>query len=185
MPPVPPPQKNTLLWVLGGCGVAVVLVSIIIIVSIRMFVRSHVKMGSNGDVDISLGGASLHAGQVKDLGLPIYPGAETMSGRGVEITAPGQQPGQQAGVSMAIYMSSDSIEKVDAWYREKLGKDYTREMGDEHQVTVGGKALPLENGAIAYVSGNENNMTMISLTTSEGKTQIFMMRVGGTERKTQ
>jgi hypothetical protein len=180
-PPAAPPQKNTLAWVLGGCGVGVVLVIILIVVSVRMFVRSHVKVGSNGDVDISVGGASIHAGEVKDLGLPIYPGAESTIGKGIDITA----PGEQGGMSMAIYTSSDPIEKVDAWYRDKLSKDYAREVAGQNSITLGGKSIPMQNGSIAYISGNNDNMTMVSLTPAAGKTQISLMRVGGTARQPQ
>lgn len=181
MQPPPPPKTNTLAWVLGGCGIAVVLLAIIIVVSVRLFVKSHVKVGSNGDVDISVGGASIHAGQPRDMGLPIYPGAEATLNKGVDITA----PGQQGGISMAFYNSADAIEKVDAWYRDNLSKDFVRQVAGQNGVTVGNRPFPVENGAIVYMTGNNDNMAMISLTPVVGKTQIAMMRIGSAPKQAQ
>lgn len=181
-PPPPPKKQNIVLWVLGGCATVLILGILALVLAVRLFVKTHVHVGSNGDVDVQLpGGGSMHTGGAKDIGVPVYPGAETSKGANVDITV----PGQQREVSTSIYSTSDPIEKVDDWYRENLNKDFEREGPGQSHISVTSRGIPVDTNAIVYVSTRGDSTTAVSLSASFGRTQINLMRIIAGPRPTQ
>lgn len=170
-------KSHTVAWVLGGCGTVLVLAVIAGVLALRMFVKNNVHVGTNGEMDVKMpGGGSMHTGKAKDIGVPIYPGTES-SGTGMEFTS----PRQEQNMSMATYISSDGIEKVDAWYRENLSKDYVREGPGQKHSFEGNRRLPvqIQTSSIAYVSKDGAAMSVVALNQMGRATQIILMRTGG------
>ncbi|HXQ97966.1 MAG TPA: hypothetical protein VN774_05955 [Candidatus Limnocylindrales bacterium] len=181
-PPPPPKKQNLVLWILGGCATVLILGTLALILAVRLFVKTHVHVASNGDVDVQLpGGGSMHTGSAKDIGVPVYPGAETNKGASVDVTV----PGQQRELSTSIYSTSDPIEKVDDWYRENLDKGYERQGPGQSHISVSSRGIPVDSNAIVYVSMKGDVTTIVSLSASFGKTQINLMRVNTAPRQTQ
>jgi hypothetical protein len=181
-PPPPPKKQNIVLWILGGCATVLILGILALFLAVRLFVKTHVHVASNGDVDVQLpGGGSMRAGSAKDIGVPVYPGAETNKGASVDVTA----PGQQREMSTSIYSTSDPIEKVDDWYRENLDKDYERQGPGQSHISVSSRGIPVDSNAIVYVLIKGDVTTVISLSASFGKTQINLMRLNTGPRQTQ
>jgi hypothetical protein len=96
--------------VLGGCGTVLVLAIIAGVLGIRMFIKNNVRVGPNGETDVKIpGGAQMHMGKAKDVGIPVYP--ETNGeGRGMEMTS----PRQDQNMTLSTYFASEAVEKVDA-----------------------------------------------------------------------
>lgn len=180
--PTPPKKQNIVLWILGGCATVVILGVLALVLAVRLFVRNNVHIASNGDVDVRLpGGGSMHTGGAKDIGLPVYPGAETSTGRGVDVTV----PGQQREVSTAIYSTPDPIEKVDSWYRDNLSTDYGREAAGQPHFSVSSRGIPVDSNAIVYFSIRGDVTTVVSLRQSFGNTQISLTRINTGPRQPQ
>src|SRR5713226_8164007 len=140
-PPGVPPQKssNALAWILGFAGVAVVLfvvgglmIASFFVRSLRIDPRAHqVEVGTRA------GKLTVAATEARDLGLPVYPGATMLTpGASLEFTAPEDE---KVGFTTVGYHVSDPFEKVDAWYRERLGPAFKRDAGDrEGKIRVHG-----------------------------------------------
>jgi len=172
-----PKKQNTLVWILSGCGTVLVLAIIVGIIGLRMFVKNHVHVGSNGEVDIQVAGMTMHAGKAKDLGIPIYIGADTAHATGMDMTVP-VKDSAPLSMSISVYGTPDSVQKVDDWYRQNLGTEYTRMEPGASQTTVGGRGLPMpiDRGSIAYTCQRGNIMFLVTINSTLGKTQIKLAR---------
>lgn len=93
--------------------------------------RVHVDKGENGEdknvqVDTPFGGVHVNTDQVSaaDLGLPIYPGAEAAKGDGKHKSADVHMGfGEwQLRVRAVSYQTSDSQEKVAAFYKKAMAR---------------------------------------------------------------
>jgi hypothetical protein len=174
--PPAPAKSNTLAWILGGCGLLLVLAIIAGVLGLRMFIKNNDRIGPGGEMDVKLpGGGQMHTGKAKDIGIPIYP--ETNPGAiGVEVTS----PHQDLVMSAATYFSVDALEKVDAWYGDNLGKDYVREGAGQKQTLPSDRRfpVPIETNAITYVLKNGKAMNVVALTQTGATTKIVLMKTG-------
>lgn len=172
-------KSHTLAWVLGGCGTLLVMFIIVVILGVRSFVKNHVRVGPNGEVIVQMpGGGQMRTGKPRDLGIPVYPNTES-SGAEVDVTS----PRQELNMSTAAYATTDDAEKVDAWYRENLSADYSREgPGQKHSLPVNRQfPIPVQSDAITYVaniSKNGDAMKIVVIRRMIRRTQITLMRTG-------
>ena len=180
--PVPPPRQNVFLWILAGIGILFVCMMFAGLMILHSLRGTNLSIGRNGQgVEIKVpGGMTIHAGEGASTGLPIYPGAATQSkSGGVEITSAN---GTQSGVSGETYLTSDSMEKVDDWYRGRLDKDFQREGPGPTSLTVKGTNVQIENGEIAFVSQTGPAVQIVSLKHgADGGTKIDLARMGRSE----
>jgi hypothetical protein len=169
-------KSNTLAWVLGGCGTLLVLAIIAGILGVRMFIKNNVHMGPNGEMDMKLpGGVQMHTGKPKDLGIPVYP--ETNSGGiGMEITS----PRQDQNMRISTYFTPDTVEKVDAWYRDNVSKDYVREGAGAKQALPNNRRfpVPIQSDAITYVLKDGETLRVVAINQKGVNTQIALMIIG-------
>jgi hypothetical protein len=180
--PVPPPRKNVMMWVLVGIGVLFVCMMFAGLMILHSLRGVNLSVGRNGQgVEIKVpGGMTIRAGEGAHTGLPVYPGAATQSkSGGVEITSAN---GTQSGVSGETYVTSDSIEKVDDWYRGRLDKDFQREGPGPTSLKVKGTTVQIETGEIAYISEAGPAVQIVSLKHGvDGGTKIDLARMGRSE----
>jgi hypothetical protein len=111
------------------------------------------------EVQIEKGGAGSEAEAVATADVPLYPGATATEGGG-SFGAAG------FGIAAQEYTTSDSVDQVVEFYKEKLGNKLTiHESG-------GNAVLQVKTGA--------NSMTTITLSRDEeaGHTKINIMRIG-------
>lgn len=138
--------------------------------------KNHVHRDANGGMVIDVpGGGTVHEGKAEDIGIPIYP--ETNLGAiGMEVTS----PRQELVMSAETYFSRDAVEKVDAWYRANLSKDYVREGAGQKQILPNNRRfpVPLESNSITYVLKNGNAMNVVALTQAGMTTKIVLMKTG-------
>jgi hypothetical protein len=180
--PVPPPRQNVTLWILAAIGILLVCLMFAGLLILHMVRGTNLSVGRNGQgVEIKVpGGMTIHAGEGASTGLPVYSGAATQSkSGGVEITSAN---GTQAGVSGETYVTSDSMEKVDDWYRGRLDKDFQREGPGPTDLTVKGTIVHVESGEIAYISQTGPAIMIVSLKRgADGGTKIDLARMGRSE----
>ena len=178
----PPPKQNVFLWILAGIGILFVCMMFAGLMILRALHGTHVSVAQSGNgVEISVpGGMKIRAGEGAETGLPVYPGASSRSkGGGVEITA---ENGTHSGVSGANYTTTDSMEKVDEWYRGRLDKDFERQGPGPTELKVKGMAVHIETGEIAYISQSGPAVSIVSLKRDfGGGTKIDLARMGRSE----
>jgi hypothetical protein len=179
---LPPKKQNTLVWILSGCGTILVLGILVGVLGLRSFVKNHVHVGSNGEVDIQVAGMTMHAGKAKDLGIPIYTGADIAHATGVDMTVP-VKDGAPLSMSVSVYATPDSVQKVDDWYRQNLGAEYTRQAPGTIPTTIEG--VPIDRGAISYVSQRDKVLFLVTINSTLGKTQIKLARTNPPDSQPQ
>jgi hypothetical protein len=180
---VPAPEKKVswVWWVLGllGAGLAVLVVGALLV---SVYVARQVEVQRAGDsVEIRTPVGGLRAGKTEaaDPGLPVYPGAQlTEPGAQVEITGPDDD---SLAVVAAKYRTTDPIDKVDEWYRERLGKDFIRE-GPGVSVRKGRIfGVEVKSSDIAFIHELDDGMRVVALERKGGGVEIALVRLGRSE----
>lgn len=153
---------KALLAVLIVVGVAFVVVALGLAFGVWRLSKNVAVDSSTGQLQISTPGGQITVGEKMpvteaELGVPIYPGSEQAEG-GVQVKTP-------QGVSGTyVFRTSDPLDKVMAFYREKLAaQDATFiESSDRGMITAG---KDREHGfLIALTREQEDAKTVISIT---------------------
>ncbi|HEY5532094.1 MAG TPA: hypothetical protein VIK22_08845 [Candidatus Anoxymicrobiaceae bacterium] len=117
----------------------------------------------NGSLDIKTNKGSVELNTKTpteaQLGIPIYPGAKATANSSASYSQGGQS------TSVAQFVTTDSVEKVVAWYKGQLsGKPEYRDM------------TTAQGGLITFKSGNDIKMVTIGpgVVENKGKTLIVL-----------
>jgi hypothetical protein len=183
--PTPPPQKsNTLLWVFGIAAVALLGMTAGGIFIVRYLVRD-LRVSEKGqavEIQTPAGALKVNRG-AEEIGLPIYPGATLAdSGASVELST-AEKEEQRFGVHAAKYATSDSVEKVDAWYRGRLGTEFERQGSGPKRDRGRVRTFTVGVDDIAYVSDQDDNVRIVALKKRGSTVEIALVRIG--KRETQ
>jgi hypothetical protein len=180
--PVPLPKKKSssvIWWVLGAFLLALVLLIAAGLGTAYYFVHNTRIDQKNQQVSIKTprGTVTLHAtDSVKDVGLPIYPGAQiSESGGGIEITAPNDK---RVGIQGVKYRTDDALDKVDAWYRQQLGPDFERHLPGERSASFHFQGVNVDSSDIAFVAQSDGLVRVVGLKKGDSGTVIDMARIG-------
>ena len=130
--PSPAPQSGgstlkTILIILGVIAAVVILFAGLVIYGCYHFTR---KIVQNNRTTVTIpGGASITANDsasytAADLGTDIYPGAKPEKG-GSKISTPA------GSMTTGVYSTPDGLDKVEAYYKDKLGSDATESTSGE------------------------------------------------------
>src|SRR3989337_636755 len=126
---------QVVLIVLGVIVLIVALVVLAAVVMVNRFVKVEVERGGHGRrgaVHPPFGEFTAEKSEdaAKKLKLPVYPGAEPDE-EAVSLKLWGRVEEEEGGLNMvaASFRTRDPFDQVDAWYREQLGPDFTRETG--------------------------------------------------------
>lgn len=126
---------QVVLLVIAGIVLLAVVMVLVALWAVKRF--AQVEVASRGEtkrveVRTPIGEFSVEKGEdaAQRLKLPVYPGAEP-HGESASVRLWGRVENEEGGLDImaAEFRTPDSIEKVDAWYREHLGKEFTRELG--------------------------------------------------------
>lgn len=163
----------------GGSSSAVKIILIIVAVFVGLGILSFagfsyfvyrasriVRLNHNGTaVELTTPGGTFSAGDTpvsaSDVGVDLYPGANQQKGA-VRISTP------KGSTVTAVFETSDSLEKVLSYYRDKLGS--------------GVSFYQSENSAVLTLADEEKKtsvMVTISSDKSDGKTKIAIMHSEG------
>ena len=180
MPPSSRSQNNAIWWILGILGGGVVVLALCGLLFAAYIARQvHIKeAGKNVEISTPVGQIQVNKGGAHDTGLPIYPGAKTFEsdGANIEITP---VEGTQVGVAAAKYFTSDPLDKVTAWYRERLGPEFSREAPGR-----GARPFPhvdASDADVAFVSEKGDRVRVVGLKKRPGGVEIDLARVGQQE----
>jgi hypothetical protein len=176
-PPQPQPHKSrTLLWIFGiiGGGIALMIILALVVAGV-FFRRIHVdESGNKVEIETLAGKIKVDAEGPRRTGLPIYPGAtrSNTDGASIELSS---KSGDAVGVAIEKYSTPDGVDKVTAWYAQKLGPNFHRE--DEHSRThthtYGGG-----NADVAFVEDRGAGARIVALSKTSAGAEITLVRAG-------
>ena len=181
-PQTPPPARpsNAVWWVLGIFVLAIVVVFGGGLLTAGYFLR-HTRVNETaGRVEISTPGGKISvraSDSVRNVGLPLYPGAtQAERGAGVEVTTPDDR---RVGVNAVKYRTTDPAEKVDAWYRERLGGEFERRGPGESITDLDYGSIHVERNDIGYLSKQPGLILVVAIKKlGSSLTEIDLVRVG-------
>jgi len=181
--PSPAPQKgsNALWWILGLLVGAVVVLGLGGMV-IAGYLLKDFRVQQSGDrVEVSTPAGSIRVSKdaIADPGLPVYPGALVSDAGGtVEISSPMEEA---VTVTAVRYRTSDSLAKVDEWYREQLGPEFTREgpgvMIRKREIF----GIQVKSSDVAYIYEEKDLLRVVALERKGIYTEVALARIGRQE----
>ncbi len=178
--PTPPKGGAWLWWILGFAGVAVVLLIMSGLLIAGFFLKGLRVSPREQRVEVRtpVGELAVSKTPAGEVGLPVYPGATLVeSGKSVELSLPEDQA---VGIAAVHYRSSDSLEKVDAWYHARLGPEFKRDTGDtEGKIRAHGVSAE----GVAYVAEDHDLVRLVVLTKRGSRVEIGLLRIGERERQ--
>lgn len=184
--PIPSPQKpnpNPAVWwilgVLGACVVVLVLAGLIVAAYIARQVRVR-GAGNRVEIQTPVGELKVNKAGPHESGLPVYPGSVPSESHGgnVSFSTPGDE---HVGISVEDFRSTDSLEKVQAWYRSRLGSAFRQEgPGERPKIERWGRA-DLGDADLAFVDDTGDGARIVALKSIRDGTKITLLRVGKQE----
>jgi hypothetical protein len=178
------PQKSSSsvwAWVLGLVAAGFLILGAGALLVTRYLVRRIEVSREAASVEITTPVGTLRAAkdETTDPGLPVYPGAKlSQPGGTVELTAPNEE---SVSLTSAHYLTTDPIEKVDAWYGEHVGTDFKREgpgvMIRKRDIT----GVVVKSGDIAYIADKEDFVRVVALQKKFNGVEIVLLRAGKPE----
>jgi hypothetical protein len=168
IPPPPTTSGNTVLKVVLIVVAVLFLLAVIIAGVIGIGVYKLAKSAhkdSSGNVSLSTPGGTITAGQnatftAADLGVDPYPGATTSEGS-MNMQTP------NGSMVTAVYLSSDPVDKIVAFYKEKLGD----------QASI----IQTSNGTVLSAGDKDKNNVVITITTEGTSSKIAIVHVTNTK----
>lgn len=186
-PPMPaqpqrPPEerKSSLLWwVLGLLATALIVLTLGGLLVVRYLARNVEVIQSSDRVEVRspIGNVNVNKNAGDTTGLPEYPGAKLHEpGATVELESATEE---RVTILAAKYRTADQLDKVDAWYREKLGPEFERE---GRGVMIKKKdifGIEVRADDIAYVAKKDDELRIVTLRPVEnGRVEISHVRIG-------
>jgi hypothetical protein len=177
-----PQQKNNqvIWWIVGivGGGIALLVMLGLMVAGVVM---RHVIVKEKGDkveIETPVGSIRVNSNDAHPTGLPIYPGAKRIKSdaANVELTS---KDGEAVGVGVERYATSDNLEKVSAWYIQKLGPSYHREKPGHGTHYVHG--VDDDGANVVYVNDSGDGARVVALTAKSPGVEISLIRAGKKE----
>jgi hypothetical protein len=143
--------------------------------------NSHIQdQGKNVDIQTPVGELKVNQNPNRASGLPIYPGATPStkdSHANVELST--GDAGAGVGVAVENYASTDSLDKVTAWYAQRLGATFRRANKDG-EVQVHGLTVSTD-ADVTFSDDHGDSTRSVVLTKKDGDVEITLVRVAKRE----
>jgi len=179
--PAPQQKNNQVIWwivgIIGG-GIALLVILGLMVAGVVMRHVNVKEKGGKVEIETPVGSIRVNSDAAHPTGLPIYPGAKRIESDGadVELTS---KDGEAVGLGVERYATSESLEKVSAWYVQKLGPSYHREKpghGTHHVRGMDG-----DKADIVYVNDSGDGARVVALTAKSPGVEISLIRAGKKE----
>lgn len=184
MPETPQPERKSSLlwWALGLLGAGIAILGLGTFIAWRILAPQVEVIRSSSSVEIKNPAGDLKASREgDDTGLPKYPGAELSEpGATVEIESPAEDT---VFVTVAKYRTADSMDTVDAWYRERLGADFEREGSGKMQRKKVIYGAEVSSEDVVFLQDREHALQAVILRRKGLATEIVLVRAGEPQAK--
>lgn len=188
IPPPPRPPNNAVWWILGIIGSCIVLFIILGLTFAGMFLRrvSVRNNGSNVDIQTPVGHISVNKDELHATGLPVYPGATKVKDSDSQGGSADISFGDNQGIGIAVeaYDSSDSLDKVKYWYKNRLGSNFRLETGKDQQAEFRHANINVSSDQdLSFVDDHGDTVRLVALKREDDVVKITLLRLG--KRETQ
>ena len=180
-PPAPRNDRSTAIWwilgiVAGGIVVMVLLALVFAGVVLR---NSHInEQGKNLDIQTPVGELKVDQSKTHSSGLPVYPGAKEADSDDhatVELT----HGDEGLGIGAEKYVTTDSLDKVTAWYAQHLGPGFRRGNPKSNEKIHG---VDVENDSdVEFVDDRGDGARVVGLKKQDATVEISLLRIGKRE----
>ncbi len=184
VPPPPPQRQNTALWwILGivGAGIVVLVLAGVIVTA---FVARQVRIRASGnrvDIQTPAGDLKVSNAGTHEAGLPVYPGAVASESHGGNVVFSTTADDHRVGIFAEHLHSSDSLEKVQAWYRNRLGPEFRQEGPGEASKLGSKEHFASGKQDLAFVDDRGDGARIVALKSVTDGTDITLLRIGKQE----
>ncbi len=178
---MPEPEKvegkgSLLWWVLGLLVTGIAILGLGTVIVWRIVAPQVEIVRTSAGVEVKTPAGSLKASEGDDTGLPKYPGAEiTEPGTTVEIESPAED---NLAVTVAKYTSKDELDKVDDWYKERLGPEFDREGSGKMERKRVIYGTEVSSSDVAFFQDREHLLQAVILRRKGSVTEIVLLRAG-------
>ena len=141
--------------------------------------NSHLNQeGKNVDIQTPVGELKVNQNPNHSSGLPVYPGATPStkdSHANVELSA------GEAGLGLVVenLTTTDSLDKVTAWYAQRLGPVFKRQ-DKNGNIQVNGMTVTTD-ADVAFSDDHGDSTKSVVLSRKDGDVEITLVRVGKRE----
>jgi len=178
----PESKSNFLWWVLGlfCAGVVILALSGLVVAAYLARYAQVNRTAARVEIRTPVGQLTVAKNHAQETGLPLYPGASAIESKqaGIEFTTPEDE---RVVIAAAHYTTSDPFERVDAWYRERLGPDFVRESSGPHVHKVVVQGVHTGPGDIAFISDKDDLVRVVAIKKRWKGVEIALARVGKQE----
>lgn len=182
--PVPPKGgNNALWWILGIVAGGIVVLVFLSLLLAGLMIR-HINVSDSGNkvaIETPVGAIKVNTGDAHSTGLPVYPGATAKDDQNTNVEISAAE--SAVGIATEEYQSEDSIDKVQEWYRKRLGPDFRLETSSGRSHSSWKGLAHAGEHTIAFVNDHGEGARVIALEKSFDGTKIKLVRVG--KRETQ
>jgi len=179
--PAPQQKNNQVIWwvvgIIGGC-IALLLVLGLVIAAVVMRHVNVREQGKKVEIETPVGSIRVNSDADHPTGLPVYPGANRIKSEGANVEL-SSKDGQAVGVGVESYATADNLEKVSAWYVQKLGPSYHREKPGHGTHFVHGEDK--SDADIVYVNDSGDGARIVALKAKSPGVEIYLVRAGKKE----
>lgn len=181
--PASRPQKksNFLWWVLGLLLAGIVILGVGGLVVVSYFAKHIQVQQTSHKVEIGTPAGELKVSKdpTPNTGLPVYPGAILIEpGATVELTPKNDEAVE---VTAARYRTADPLDKVDTWYRERLGPDFKREGPGISGYKKDVFGVEVKSDDIAFLSEKNDLVLVVAIQKRGMGVEIALVRIGKEE----
>jgi hypothetical protein len=177
---IPPKRRDSstaVWWILGIVAGGIVVMVVFGLALAGVLIHNlHVRnQGQNVEIQTPVGG--IKVGHEATVNLPVYPGAESADSHNANVELSAGDEG--FAIAVEKYQTTDALDKVSAWYKQRLGPSFRLEERGSNVKIHGVDAI--NDADMAFVDERGDGARIVALTDKNNCVEIALVRVGKRE----
>ena len=176
---IPPQRRDSstaVWWILGIVAGGIVVMVVFGLVLAGLLIHNlHVRnKGQQVEIQTPVGGIKVNHDATRATSLPIYPGSTSADSHNANVQVSSGDQGFEIVVEK--YNTSDDLDKVSAWYAQRLGPSFRREKRGTYAKFHGVDAT--SDADLAFVDDHGDGARVVAMTQKSDRLEIALVRVG-------